>query len=312
MTAATVLIPTHSHALTLPHAVAGVLAQTCEDFELFIVGDGASEAVRACAQQLAQTDARIRFFDFPKGPRKGEVHRHAALAEARGRFVAYCGDDDFWLPEHLATLDALLADADFGHTLHIGIDAAGKLFALPADLEQPEFRARMVKEQFNRFDLTFGAHTLAAYRRLPRGWDVTPVDEQWSDLYLWRQFLGQPWCRARSALVPTGICTQTCLRPHLTDQQRADELALWRARSREPDFRETLWRLAATSLAHHAVEEEMLASAGWLSYFLRKVWHRIAAHLPPRLCQYGRVAPPPLIAPDHPRDDTIIRPLARR
>ena len=253
MTVATVLIPTHEHVEPLRHAVASVQAQTLQDFELFIVGDGVGDATRALVAQLSAADPRIRFFDFPKGPRKGEVHRHAALQQARGRFVAYLGDDDIWLPDHLATLDALLADADFGHTMQVGIDAERRIVALAADLENPDFRARMLGELFNKFDLTFAGHTLAAYRRLPHGWRTTPPEFPWTDLYMWRQFLAEPWCRARSAMVPTAINTWTHQRPHLSDRERADELAAWRAQPSAPDFRERLWRLVAQSLAAQSV-----------------------------------------------------------
>ena len=47
MTAATVLIPTHEHVEPLRHAVASAQAQTLADFELFIVGDGVTDATRA-------------------------------------------------------------------------------------------------------------------------------------------------------------------------------------------------------------------------------------------------------------------------
>jgi glycosyltransferase involved in cell wall biosynthesis len=47
MTAATVLIPTHSHVEPLRHAVASVQQQGLRDFELFIVGDGVTDATRA-------------------------------------------------------------------------------------------------------------------------------------------------------------------------------------------------------------------------------------------------------------------------
>jgi hypothetical protein len=43
------------------------------------------------------------------------------------------------------------------------------------------------------------------------------------------QFLAEPWCRARSAMVATGICTQTHRRPGLSDQERGEDLAFWRA-----------------------------------------------------------------------------------
>lgn len=174
MPTATVLVPTHDHAETLPYVVRSVQRQSLQDFELFIVGDGVSEATRASVTDLVSRDPRIRFFDFPKGPRQGEGHRHEALHSASGRFVAYLGDDDLWMPNHLATVNEILLDADFGHTLHVGINAEGQLFGLLADLQSASYRNRMLTEPFNRFDFSFGAHTLEAYRRLPEGWRPPP------------------------------------------------------------------------------------------------------------------------------------------
>lgn len=254
---ATVLIPTHDHPTCLRHAVASVQAQTMQNFELFIVGDGVGDDTRAVVAELARQDARIRFFDCPKGPRKGEINRHAALAHASGRIVAYLGDDDCWMPHHLAVLDDLLAAADFGHTLQVGIGPDGDIVAMPADLSNAAFRARMLGELFNRFDLTFAGHTLAAYRRLPHGWRTTPPDFAWTDLYMWRQFLAEPWCRAKSAMVPTAINTWTHKRPHLGEAARADDLAMWCARAADPAFREALWREVARCFARDAVGFEL-------------------------------------------------------
>ncbi len=260
MTAATVLIPTHEHVEPLRHALASAQAQTLRDIEVFVVGDGVSDATRALVAGFSAADPRIRFFDFPKGPRKGELHRHAALQHARGRFVAYLGDDDIWFPDHLATLDALLAEADFGHTLQVGIDAECRVVAIAADLTNAAYRARMLAELFNGFDFTFAGHTLAAYRRLPHGWRTTPPEFPWTDLYMWRQFLAEPWCRARSAMVPTGINTWTHQRPHLSDRERADELAHWRAQAGTPEFRERLWQLVAQSLAAQSIAHQLDAA----------------------------------------------------
>jgi glycosyltransferase involved in cell wall biosynthesis len=257
MTAATVLIPTHEHVEPLRLAVASVQQQNLQDFELFIVGDGVTDATRAVVAELSATDGRIRFFDFPKGPRKGEIHRHQALQYAQGRIVAYLGDDDYWMPNHLEVLDAALIDADFAHTLQVGIDGKGQIVVLPADLQNPAFRNQMLTELFNRFDFTFAGHTLAAYRRLPHGWRTTPPEFPWTDLYMWRQFLAEPWCRAKSAMVPTAINTWTSHRPHLNDRERADDLAYWRAQSAAPEFRENLWRLIAQRFAGESVAFEL-------------------------------------------------------
>jgi uncharacterized coiled-coil protein SlyX len=114
----------------------------------------------------------------------------------------------------------------------------------------------MLTELYNRFDFTFGAHTLEAYRRLPYGWDAPPPEFPYADLYMWRKFLAEPWCRARSVMVPTGICTQTHLRPHLTNRQRADELAYWRGESIKPEFHEMLWRKVAASFGRDLIRHE--------------------------------------------------------
>jgi GalNAc5-diNAcBac-PP-undecaprenol beta-1,3-glucosyltransferase len=277
MTAATVLIPTHEHVEPLRHAVACVQRQSLQDFELFIVGDGVADASRSAVAEMSANDGRIRFFDFPKGPRKGEIHRHAALQHATGRFVAYLGDDDCWMPNHLEVLGALLTDADFGHTLQVGVKSDGQLLVLPADLENRAFRNRMLTELFNRFDFTFAGHTLAAYRRLPHGWRTTPAEFPWTDLYMWRQFLAEPWCQARSAMIPTGINTWTHQRPHLTDRQRAEDLAHWCALSATPAFREDLWRQIAKRFAEESVAYELQGVAE--KSRLEAEREQLAAHL---------------------------------
>ena len=154
-------------------------------------------------------------------------------------------------------IDALLDEADFCHTLQVGIDRDGRIVVLPADLQNRSFRKRMLSEVFNRFDFTFTGHTMEAYRRLPHGWRTTPADFPWTDLYMWRQFLAEPWCRVNSAMIPTGVNTWSHQRPHLSDGERADDLAFWRGRLADPAFREELWRQTAERFAVDAVAFEM-------------------------------------------------------
>ena len=261
MPAATVLVPTHNHAETLRYSVASALRQTLTDFEMLIVGDGCDEATRAIARDLAASDTRVRFLDFPKGPRKGEVHRHTTLAEANGRIVAYLGDDDLWLPHHLRTLDELLREADFGHTLHAGLNKSGALFFLSSDLENAALRQWMISSGHNRFDFTFGGHTLAAYRRLPGGWHTIPERTVAADLHMWQQFLRERWCTARTAMVASGLCSQTHLRPTLTNTARAEELAAWTHRMSEPGFAEQFQRTALAEINRAAVLAMMARDA---------------------------------------------------
>jgi hypothetical protein len=80
------------------------------------------DAVRATARQLQADDRRIRFFDLPKGPRHGELHRDMVLRQARGRIVCYQSDDDLWLPGHLEAMAAALEDADFVGAMQVNVD----------------------------------------------------------------------------------------------------------------------------------------------------------------------------------------------
>ena len=81
------------------------------------------------------------------------------------------------------------------------------------------------------------------------------AETRWSDLHLWRMFLQEDWCRAATVQFPTGLCTHTHLRPHLTAAGRSDELGTWRARMREPDFRTWFEREALGAISRQAILE---------------------------------------------------------
>lgn len=87
MLRASVLIPTHERPATLPFAVKSVQSQGIDEIEILIVGDGVDDTLRAVIEKLRADDSRIKFFDFPKGPRNGEMYRDAVLRQARGRIV---------------------------------------------------------------------------------------------------------------------------------------------------------------------------------------------------------------------------------
>jgi len=112
MVDATILVPTHRHVPLLPHALASALDQEGATVELFVVGDGVEDATREVVGRHAN-DPRVRFFDFPKGPRNGEAYRHEVLQEAGGRIVCYLSDDDLLLRDHAAEMCRLLGEADF-------------------------------------------------------------------------------------------------------------------------------------------------------------------------------------------------------
>lgn len=234
--AATVIVPTHDHGPTLRPSLGSVLAQTVEDIEVFVIGDGVPEVTREIVGALSRTDERVRFFDHPKGPRHGELYRHEALAQARGEIVCYLSDDDLWFPEHVETMKTLLDRHDFANSLPVHVTVEGVVASLVVDLGDPRFPERMLGGT-SFIPLSCGAHTLDAYRRLPEGWSTTPPGI-YTDLFMWQKFLRQPGCRAQSGTLPTLLLFPSRGRRDSTSNERVEELERWASKVADGRWRQ--------------------------------------------------------------------------
>ena len=249
MLRASVLIPTHEHAATLPFAVKSVQSQGIDDIEILIVGDGVDDTLRAVIQRLCADDARIRFFDLPKAPRNGEIHRDAVLRQARGRIVCYQCDDDLWLPGHLQDLEAALDAADFAGSMHADVSPDGRVRGYVFDPDWPEFREPWLAWIPNQlgawasdgFGLAFGAHRLDAYLRLSEGWTTTPAGYP-TDQAMWMKFVREPWCRTKVVPWPVSLHFPKAGRKGWTGRQRADELSRWTDLLARPDASQHVFR----------------------------------------------------------------------
>jgi len=274
---ATVLVPTHDHSQLIGYALDSIRRQRFVDFELFVVGDGAPAATREVVESLARVDPRIRFFDFPKGARHGEANRHAALAHARGRIVAYCGDDDLWFADHLATMAWLLRRADFAHTTQVDVHAGGDLHAHVGAVADPRFRRRMLDDGHGFFGLSVSGHRLDAYRRLPDGWGPAPAGQP-SDQTMFRKFVAQPGLRFATGHDVTAIHISSPLRTDWTAEARRCELHGFHARLDDPALRKSFRQATRTARRHH------LSPAAYRWWTLHQHLQRLAIH--------GRRAPP--------------------
>jgi glycosyltransferase involved in cell wall biosynthesis len=240
---ATIVIPTHRHVRLLPFALESALDQDAS-VEVFVIGDGVEDATRDVLARHAG-DPRVRFFDFPKGPRSGEAYRHQALEHASGTIVTYLSDDDLFLREHVSSMLALLEEADFCHSATATLEPVGMIFH-PWDFGRPEF-VELMRSGRGSVGLTGAAHTLAAYRRLPHGWRTAP-DGIPTDRHMWLQWFDQPWCRGVSARTLTHLKFPDPAWRSIDEAERAAVLAAWLTRSREPGFRDELDAMLAVAI----------------------------------------------------------------
>jgi succinoglycan biosynthesis protein ExoW len=254
----TILLPLIRPPIYLPLALDSVRAQTVQEFELFIICDGAPQETVDYAQTQARLDPRIRAYSFPKGERFGEAYWHAALADARGQYVVHLEDDDLWFPNHLEELEVLLSAVDFGHTMHAWLRADGRIEVLLSDISNPEFRSRFLSEKFNRFGFSVCGYRLDAYRRLPQGWGPAPKDV-WVDLHMWRRFFCTEGMTFGTRMSITAIVLAEHMRQHSTSEEKiAASRDAWRlvgdARERAKIVEGAWHSVVTTGLAHeHAL-----------------------------------------------------------
>jgi glycosyltransferase involved in cell wall biosynthesis len=96
-----VIVPTHNRPELLCIAIDSILAQTLENFEIIVVNDAGIDVEPWIASRDPRRRIRVIRHPRNKGP---AASRNTGLKAARGRYVAYLDDDDFYYPEHLQTL----------------------------------------------------------------------------------------------------------------------------------------------------------------------------------------------------------------
>ncbi|MCP4399817.1 MAG: glycosyltransferase family 2 protein [bacterium] len=91
-----VIIPTYNRADFLKEAIASVLAQSYQDFELLIVDDGSTDRTHHVVDSYA---GRVKYlFQENRGVSSA---RNLGIRSSRGEFITLLDSDDCWLPQKL-------------------------------------------------------------------------------------------------------------------------------------------------------------------------------------------------------------------
>jgi succinoglycan biosynthesis protein ExoO len=137
-----VVMANHQGGRYLGAAIESVLAQSLGDLELIVVDDASTDDSVAIMESAAARDARVRPIRLADngGPARA---RNAALAVARGYWIAVVDADDLIHPERferlLAAAAQVGADAVADDLMHFHDDGAPVHFLLGARYREPFF-----------------------------------------------------------------------------------------------------------------------------------------------------------------------------
>lgn len=108
-----VIIPCYNSAKHIGDTLASVSAQTMGDFEILVVDDCSNDGSESVIERASALEPRLRLFkqDANKGVAKA---RNWALAESKGRYIAYLDSDDLWAPQKLERQIAFMSERNIG------------------------------------------------------------------------------------------------------------------------------------------------------------------------------------------------------
>lgn len=109
-----VITPSYKQALLLERAIKSVLRQTYANLELLVVNDNENgdEYTIAVEQIISKfNDPRLKLI-YQEKHINGAAARNAGIREARGEYIAFLDDDDYWASEKLEKQVEVLSQLD--------------------------------------------------------------------------------------------------------------------------------------------------------------------------------------------------------
>jgi len=145
----TVVVPVYQGERVIRGAVRSALAQTHGNLEVIVVDDGSRDRT----VELLATIDDPRLIVIEQTNSGAAAARNAALARARGEYVAFLDADDRWFPEKIATEVELLqrtGGPGIAYSWYVAVDDAGRLLhhSRAIALEGPSFEGVLEHEAF--------------------------------------------------------------------------------------------------------------------------------------------------------------------
>src|SRR5215212_9963596 len=98
-----VVIPFLNTENFIQEAIESVVAQTYENWQLFLVDDGSTDDSTRIAQEYTESyPGKIFYLEHPRHQNCGvSASRNLGISYAKGEYVGFLDADDVWLPHAL-------------------------------------------------------------------------------------------------------------------------------------------------------------------------------------------------------------------
>jgi len=96
-----VAIATYNRAAMVCQGIEAALVQTQTPFEVCVADDASTDGTWPALQEFSRREPHLRVFRHGKNT-GGVGNWNFAIAQTSGDYIAWCSDDDRFLPDHLA------------------------------------------------------------------------------------------------------------------------------------------------------------------------------------------------------------------
>lgn len=95
-----IITPSYNSAPFIAETIKAILNQSYPYWELLITDDCSNDNTIEIIKDFMKKDSRIKLFQLEKNCGAG-VCRNRSIKEAKGKYIAFCDSDDYWMPQKL-------------------------------------------------------------------------------------------------------------------------------------------------------------------------------------------------------------------
>lgn len=94
-----VIVPTYNRESYIGNTIESILNQSYKNIEIIVISDGSSDSTSKIVS--SKMDDRIIFIDLSINSGLPAIVRNIGMKEAKGKYIAFCDDDDLWNSEKI-------------------------------------------------------------------------------------------------------------------------------------------------------------------------------------------------------------------